>query len=224
MVEDRDFFRSYLRTGDVVVDVGANIGVLSLTAAGVVGQRGRVIAIEPNERIFSFLAANVARNSPLEVSCLKSAVGSSAEILRMTDLRSDDFNAVIPDGQSLDGSVRTVQSNRLDDILGAVERVDLLKVDVEGFELPVFNGAEKVLARTECIYFECSRAHCRRYGYSPSDVVEYLETQGFSLYRWSDHKAVPIADVGTVGAVCENLVAIRHAGAWEERTGAALAG
>jgi FkbM family methyltransferase len=208
----------------VVVDVGANIGVLSLTAAGVVGQGGRVVAIEPNERIFSFLAANVARNGAPQVSCLKSAVGSSTGVLRMTDLRSDDFNAVIPDGQSLDGSARTVQSNRLDDLLDAVERIDLLKVDVEGFELPVFNGAEKVLARTECIYFECSRAHCRRYGYSPSDVVQFLEAQGFSLYRWRDHRAMPIADVGTVGAVCENLVALRHAGVWEERTGAALAG
>ncbi|MGH9151956.1 MAG: FkbM family methyltransferase [Acidimicrobiales bacterium] len=179
--EDRDFLRSCLKQGDVVVDVGANIGILALTAATLVGRSGRVVAIEPNERVFSFLRENVRLNRMGHVECLRCAIGSSTTMLAMTDVRSDDFNAVVPGNPLRAVAAQMVRCRTLDDVIPPDEDVALLKIDVEGFELPVLRGATAVLSRTARVYFECyqRKRHCDRYGYEPRDLIDFLEDHGF---------------------------------------------
>jgi hypothetical protein len=60
--EDEDFLTSYLRNGDVVIDIGANVGTLTLTAAHLVGASGKVFSIEAHPVIFIYLKDNVALN------------------------------------------------------------------------------------------------------------------------------------------------------------------
>ena len=157
--EDYEFLTRVLRQGDVVVDVGANIGFITLAAAGMVGDAGRVYAIEPNPRTFRYLRSNVRLNEYRNVVLMCCAVGAASGHARMSDSPLDDINRVLPDGP-----VR-VRLGTLDEILMDEKRdIRLLKVDVEGYEMAVFRGAPETLKRTQVVYFEASLALAGSYG------------------------------------------------------------
>jgi len=205
-------FHAYLKPGDRVVDVGANIGHTVLAAAVRVGRSGHVTAIEPHPRTFAFLLENVALNGMANVAPVNVAVGANVGSAAFSDDRRDDMNRI--DGGSLQVDVR-----RLDDVVPEGESVALLKVDVEGYEKFVFDGATKLLQRTQCVYFEVSNVHFARFGYSIRDLLLLLEAAGFRLFRQDPPtRFVPITTTfATEG--CENLIAVRDVDDFTRRTG-----
>jgi FkbM family methyltransferase len=201
---DRALLRAYLQPGDTFVDVGANVGVLSLAAGRRVGSGGLVLSLEAHPRTYRYLIANIALNgmSWVRPHCL--AAGPRSGRVRMTDLRSDDQNYLLP-SPNLEGV--SVEMAPLDGVVPGDREVAMLKLDVEGFELPVLEGARSVLARTACIYFECWERHCRRFGYGASDLFAALQESGFGLFRWD--AAGGLTEVGAPSRECENFLAIR---------------
>jgi FkbM family methyltransferase len=145
--DEERFLRGLLRPGDVVIDVGANIGNIAIASAVVVGSEGRVLAVEPHPRIFTYLKANIARNGAHQIEPVQCALGHEEGTTHFSDRRSDDQNAITSDGNI------EVPLRRLDEIAPA-GKIVLLKVDVEGHEYFVFRGAEDTLRRTEVVYFE----------------------------------------------------------------------
>jgi len=237
------FFRRYLRPGDVVIDVGANVGLTTLAAAKAVGDSGRVIAVEPHPRIFRYLQNNLALNGVRNVAPHNVACGETEGTLRLSDMRSDDQNFVGAAGHSIEVPVR-----RLDDLLAAESPrglsqfsrsengtvpfaparsengtvplaptlapdapIALLKIDVEGYEKLVLEGAPETLRRTECVHFESWDGHFARYGYRSPDVFRSLADHGFTVLRpVPSGRWEPIPE-GYSSAEIENLVAVRHA-------------
>jgi FkbM family methyltransferase len=198
------FVARTLRPGDCYIDVGANVGLLALRAGSIVGPMGQVIAIEAHPRTFSYLADNVQLNGFSVVRPIHSAVGEGRGTLHFTDVRSDDQNHVVPLGQGgFEVSVRPL------DELVPPGPIALLKVDVEGFELPVFRGATNVLSRSQVILFESWDRHAERYGYHVSETLSVLRAAGFRAYRLHEDSLSPIGDDHTSPA-CENLVARRE--------------
>lgn len=200
---EEEFVAARLRAGETYVDVGANVGLLTMRAASVVGPRGRVIAIEAHPRTHRFLEDNL-RLSGLDgrVQAIHRAVGEAPGMLTFTDFMSDDQNHV-----SVDGAGMLVPVERLDDLVPAGP-VALLKVDVEGFELQVFRGAPAVLERTRAVLFESWDHHAARFGNSAAAVVALLRSSGFTVHRLEGRELRPFGDDdGSPG--CENLVALR---------------
>lgn len=177
--EEEAFVARTLRPGETYVDVGANVGLLALRAATVVGPTGRVVAIEAHPRTAGFLAENVRLNGFAQVEVERVAVGDAEGELTFTDRHSDDQNSVDPGGT---GGVR-VPVRRLDDLLPPerAPHVRLLKIDVEGYELAALRGAEALLCRVDAILFESSPELCARYGYQCRDVHDLLRAAGFRL-------------------------------------------
>ena len=207
--EDYEFLTRVLRQGDVVVDVGANIGFITLAAAGMVGDAGRVYAIEPNPRTFRYLRSNVRLNEYRNVVLMCCAVGAASGHARMSDSPLDDINRVLPDGP-----VR-VRLGTLDEILMDEKRdIRLLKVDVEGYEMAVFRGAPETLKRTQVVYFEASLALAGSYGFAVRDLIAYLEGCGFSVYRDSGGVRHQVQDAFTDTEVV-NLIGVRPGAALE---------
>ena len=106
--------------------------------------------------------------------------------------------------------------HRLDDLIPA-RPTRLLKIDVEGSELPVLQGATAVLRETELVYCELSTGNCRRFGYEPQDVETLLLEAGFVFIRRDDEgrpqvskrayfSSLPTEDLPATGY---NLVAVR---------------
>jgi FkbM family methyltransferase len=210
---DENIFRRYLREGDVVVDVGANVGTLSLTAASVVGPRGRVHAVEPHPRICSYLGRNVKRNRAYNVVLHNIALGSEDGTTCISDYRGDDQNCIRPTG-----SIR-VPIRRLDSLRIPGGAIALLKLDVEGFERFVVEGGRNTLGRVEAVFFESWDLHFTRFGYDSMVLFDMLVGLGFQLFRFGTGSTLVPLPAGYRSSELENLVAVRNVGEFLRRTG-----
>jgi FkbM family methyltransferase len=151
--------RQILERGDVCIDVGANIGYYTLIFAEAVGANGRVIAVEPQldlaERI-----ETMTRHLP-QVVTYPVALSSGTGFAEIWVSRGHSHLATLKTSQygrwpleAQDRSERiAIRTARLDDLIRE-PRIGLLKVDVEGWEPEVFQGATGVLERTDAILFE----------------------------------------------------------------------
>lgn len=140
-------FRRVLRPGMGVVDAGANIGYFTLLSAAVVGPDGWVLAVEPNPVNARMLEASRGLNGFGQVVVAQVAAGRETGLLVLHASHSNGTTSAAPGG--LDGLLAsvTVPAVRIDALVPAGQRVDLIKVDVEGAEYNALLGAEATIAR-----------------------------------------------------------------------------
>ena len=138
------------RKGDVVVDAGAHYGFYSLLASRLVGGRGLVLAFEPASDNYRGLIKNLKLNHAGNIAPLKMALGSrdgEGELYHSTHSGARALTPFPPPYRNLHSE--RVRVAKLDTVLPAlgISRVDLIKLDVEGFELEVLKGAVATLAK-----------------------------------------------------------------------------
>ena len=138
--------KTYLRSGDGVFDIGACMGVFSCLAGLATGEEGRVYAFEPLKEWASLLRMNIALNNLHNVTVVEEALGDSPGTVRMEGITIVDGAGDIP-VTTIDTFVREK----------GIERIDFLKMDVEGFERKVLLGGKESLSRFQprmgiCIY------------------------------------------------------------------------
>lgn len=128
------FIRERVREGDVFVDVGANIGFYALLAAGLVGEGGRVLAVEADPANYGCLVGNLERNGVGSVTAVQVGVSDRQEVLRLS--LHERGNKGGHSFASAGGGGVEVRCDTLCRILGraGVGRVDFMKLDIEGFE------------------------------------------------------------------------------------------
>lgn len=188
--EETYWVKQWLRPGMTVVDVGANCGYYTLLATSCVGPAGRVFAVEPSPHLFSNLLAVVAGNALPNVIPLQAALGSAP---------GEGLLYPPPDGNNSPSMVRSgdetglkVTVKTLDDCLQewGVERVDLLKMDVEGFEPQILAGARSALrsGRIRAILCELNDVWLRRAASSAEALYRSIESHGF-VNRFAPPKA-----------------------------------
>lgn len=141
--------RPFLKVGDCCVDVGANLGYYTIIMAKWVGSRGFVIAFEPFPANFEILKKNVHLNGLQNVVLEPKALSNRNGSLRLIHSISDEFSATPSvTGYAVDGEQDSVQvpTCRLDDYVAGLGRVpSFIKIDVEGAELSVLEGASNTL-------------------------------------------------------------------------------
>lgn len=140
--------RRFCRPGATVVDVGANIGEWALQMADAVGADGRVLAVEPIPRMADAVAKSALANNMTQVSVVAVALSDAAGQAEFSVECGNTGGSRL--GRA-EGAVDTISVpvQTLDALLEGrgIERVDFIKVDVEGFELEVLRGARATLAR-----------------------------------------------------------------------------
>lgn len=171
---EADVFEHLLRPGMVALDVGANIGCHTLLMAHLVGPSGAVIAFEPQRVVYQNLCANISLNALTNVHAVNSAVGSvagSAAIAEIDYAAEGNFGGVALNDSE---NGERVQIAIIDDL--PMAHCHLIKIDVEGMELDVLQGASKTLAQHRpALYIENDRkdkspdliAHLLAAGYRP---------------------------------------------------------
>lgn len=198
---DTAFFKSVLRPGDVVADVGANVGTLTILASRLVGPAGHVLALEPNPNTYRFLLRNLTLNHARNVTAVRAAAGAADGTGGLIAGRSDDQDRIGEGGMEV--PVRSLDSLLATD----VRPIRLLKIDVEGFEKAVLEGAPQLLRRTRFVYFETGDELSLRYGYSTLDLVEYVRAMGFDVLVPTDRADLVPVDATFDTAHPGNLVA-----------------
>lgn len=202
--EEEQLFARYLREGDCVVDVGANIGSVTLTAASRIGPQGSVYAFEPHPRIFGYLKENIAMNGFRNVHAFNLAVGRCEENVPISDSRTDDQNAIIQHGPGIPVPMRPLDAMRIGEPV-----IHLLKIDTEGYEKFVLLGASKLLQKTLAVYFESWDQTFAKYGYHTREVFRLLKDAGFCVFKFYDCALWPISERYNSTQV-ENLLAYGH--------------
>jgi FkbM family methyltransferase len=136
------FVRSRLRPGDTFLDLGANLGHFSLLAAAQVDD-GRVIAVEASSRNVVALRASIRENQLTNVQVLNVAASSTWQLLAFA---ASGTNGMTMRSDPADTHVEVVQGVPLDDAL-EIDRLDLVKIDVEGAEFLALSGLRSHLTR-----------------------------------------------------------------------------
>lgn len=178
---ERDFVAAFLQPGMTVVDAGANVGIYTIMASALVGAAGQVYAFEPGQLTFERLQRNLGLNQCPNVVATRAALSNTHDQMV---LRTDPNHPVL-DGHRFVQPMRDitipastdeiVECQMLDDYLLSC---DFLKIDVEGAELAVLQGAEKTLARAVdiTILLECTQ--------NRGQVRDLLARHGFQGFVW----------------------------------------
>jgi FkbM family methyltransferase len=178
-ISETRLVQAFLRPGMTFLDVGAHIGYYTLIAARLVGETGRVVSFEPGDATRAHLEANVARNGFRNVEI-------RAEALAETSGQVGFYPSAVESNQGLSSIVDpgdgrapavTVPSVSLDDFMARLgRRVDFLKMDIEGAELQVIRGGQRVFSGPEAppLIFEAHQL---------APVAEALRALGYHIRR-----------------------------------------
>jgi len=171
-----DLFRQLCRRNDVVAEVGANIGAHTLVLSQIVGEHGRVYAFEPQRIVFQTLCANLAINSITNVECFHAAVSIDEGFIRIPDIRYDiEGNFGGFDLNKFNEGVK-IPKVTLDSFL-EIQKLNLLKVDVEGMEYDVIVGAKNTIDKFKpVLYIENDRVE------KSQQLIELIWSLDYRLY------------------------------------------
>jgi FkbM family methyltransferase len=198
-----------LRPGQVVVDVGANIGYFTSLMARRVGMHGRVLAIEPDPGNLALLRANVARNRHHNVEVCPCAVGAIAGTATLYQSRWNKGNhRLAPDTREGHRRTITVPIETLDRLVAqhGVSRIDVVKMDVEGYEPGVFAGMQSTLARDRpVILTEFWPCGIRESGFDPAVFLEHLLRAGYTATTTERPDATLTSVAAVLGTVPDDL-------------------
>lgn len=166
------------RAGGTILDIGANIGLYTAACARAAGDRGRVIALEPGPATFKKLTQTCALLGLGNVTTLQAAAGRTNSTVGFVGYRSGrDVHQHLVDARPYEpGDRLQVECRRLDEVCDPdAEAVTLMKLDVEGHELEVLEGAERILANGLVqVIVEFSAAALAAAGASSERLWEFL--------------------------------------------------
>lgn len=180
--------RRHIRSGDLACDVGAHKGSYLYWMSR---WAGRVVAFEPQPELAGYLRQAATRLGLSNITVEQMAVAEQSGVLDL----------YIPTPRSPEASLSPIEGAStlrvpvvaLDAYFPEVERVAFLKVDVEGVELDVFRGAERILTQDRpAMLFECEQRHLRRG--TVFDCFRYLEARGYRGFFIDGRTARPVAD------------------------------
>lgn len=213
-LEVQQLLSEILKPGDRFVDVGGNIGMITLCAAHLVTEKGRVDCFEPNPECVQSINDSLARNDIKHVKVFPVGLSDSDGVLQLnlTSLHTGTATMAPVEGISKSFAVQVLVGD--DVVLSDPMRVKLIKIDVEGFELHVLKGLKRSLEiHQPMLIIEFVESHFRRAGTSGEEITKFLTEIGYQPYgisskrKWMKYrlKLVPIMDQLNDGEVRDIL-------------------
>ena len=204
------FINRYVKAGMTVIDAGANVGCHTTRLARLVGQTGQVIAFEPMPWAFSKLKRNIELNSFNHVLLERMGLSDSTR----NDLVCFRSSWTLDSDSSPDSEGDTpVQFTTLNEYVSTsqINRLDLIKVDVDGYEYRVIRGGQNVIREFKPVLIvEMGRSSLGRYGDDVTGLVDLLASFGYEFYseddlnRYADRESLleAIPDKGIINVIC----------------------
>jgi FkbM family methyltransferase len=166
------------KAGDVVLDVGANIGAFSVKISGLVGEGGRIVAVEPESTNFRLLRSNIEMNDCKNILPVRTALGEHPGKASLNVYKKRGNNSFLAKKTESLERQEEVGVRTLDDLLEecALSRLSLIKVDTEGYELKVLEGGSETIRRLKPRIVGEAHPHVSD---SASVILRYLGEFGY---------------------------------------------
>jgi len=178
------FMKNYLRPGMTFVDVGANIGSHTIYGSHLVGGHGKVVSFEADPSTFALLKANTNLNHLANVLLLNHCVSDKQGTVSFNIHPDSARNSLIRNGSSQ----VCLSASTLDGLLPAGLRIDLLKIDVEGAESLVLEGAKRIFENRPPRVVVVEATSCA------AQIRDFLVSYGYRLYRY-DHGRLAFCEI-----------------------------
>jgi len=202
--EINKLIRISLQPGACALDIGANIGLQSLRMAACVGAKGKVYAFEPlfhlQEKFNANMALNRAKNVTLFPFALSNVRSEADFKVNKSSWNQGTFSI---SGNSQGNETQHVKIEVADEIpeLNELEKLDLVKIDVEGFEFPVLLGLKKILeTHRPRIIFEYDQNYWQSNSLSFGDCFGFLSSMGYAIYQITPVGCEPVREPYSVSS------------------------
>lgn len=230
--ETRKQIEACLRPGMVVLDVGAHIGYYARICARLVGSNGRVVAFEPHPRTFGVLQANTARfagidalqiaaaeqegSAQLHDYLMMSASGSlhyDASLHELQRAQLSEFDIAPRMNSGFSRQTYDVRTAPIDACLAelGIERVDLVKMDIEGAEIDALRGMRQTISNSPglTLIMEYNPQALHSFGHDPAAALDEVLRMGFSqmfMIRSDGSLTELTGEAAKIGRLTENLM------------------
>lgn len=178
----------FVKPGDVVIDVGANIGYYTVLFSKRVGASGTVIAFEPTRHFGDVLKKNVEANQLNNVEIIDFGLSNKAQDLEI-DIGPSSATLHSPEGFDKVIDNEKISLTTLDTFVRerALDKIDFIKVDIDGHEPLFFEGAWEALEKyAPIVIFEVSHLHYLEAGVAAWDFYDLVRSKGFKFYYEED--------------------------------------
>lgn len=181
--QELDSYKSLFKlvqTNSVCLDIGSNVGYVGIMMAKIASE-GLVVGFEPDPTNFKRLRENIGYNNLSNIRVHNFGLGEqSAQKNMFVNLINRGGNCIIEEQSGVEIAIM-----KLDDFMirEALPRVDLVKIDVEGYELKVLRGGMQMLTTYfPVLFIEINDDNLQRYGDSPSELVQFLKNMGYTSF------------------------------------------
>jgi FkbM family methyltransferase len=184
----------FVQAGDICLDVGANLGSYAYYISEIVGEKGVVYAFEPVVETFKALQGNIAASRLTNVYAQNMGIsnrnGKTRIFMPKIDGLPSHGRAYLSEQPTKEtGECQDVVVTTIDDFYAAsgLDRVDFIKMDIEGAELLAVQGAVRVISQHHpVLLLEVEPRYTERFGYEPSDIFSLLHAQGYTeVFYWN---------------------------------------
>lgn len=183
-IKDVLVIKNFIKPDYICLDIGSNIGYLSLIMAKQ-AKNGLIIAIEPGRRIYQYLTENINLNDFKNIIPLNIAISRKDQIVDFFEYYyGDNFSSLIKIKNFPHKHFKTMSLSlkTLMKVLN-LDKVDFLKIDVEGAEFEAIKSLGKFLNKVRYIYFEFNEKNFENFGYKSDDLINLLRDNQFSIYE-----------------------------------------
>jgi len=189
-VFETEVFKKNIKKGDVIVDIGANIGYYTLISARIVGKTGRVYAFEPDPCNFALLKKNIQVNGYKNVVLVQKAVSNKTEKIKLYLCEESTGDHRIYNSHDNRKSI-DINAIQLDDYFKKYKgKINLIKIDIQGAEVNALQGMSNLLKRQGKVimFTEFWPYGTKKAGSKPQEYIDLLINNKFNLYRIYERK------------------------------------
>lgn len=204
------FLKKYIHKGNYIFDVGANIGYMSLLFSKFTGPEGKIFAFEPETNNFSMLQKNILLNNVNNIFSYKVACSENEEELKL--YLSEGINKgqhTLLKVHQENEQFEIVKTIKLDDFfaLNHLDRIDLIKIDVEGAELEVLKGMDSILTNyAPILVIEVVSSILAKRNLTAKDFCLFLKKYNYHPYKIRKSGNIVELKIDDIGEINDNIV------------------
>jgi FkbM family methyltransferase len=180
---------SLVRPGDIVLDIGTNVGETLFNFAKLLGSEGFVYGFEPDDVNFANVRKNIQLNDFENLHVFNFGISDTTASVKLyrVDPHNLGMNRILSDVEAVEfGDFTTIETDTLDNVIeqNNLSRVDVIKIDIEGYEMHALRGGRGALERFKPkLFIEVGYTRLIKNGTSPNEMIKFLNALGYTVYH-----------------------------------------